>query len=69
MAMTCMCPAMCRMMTPTATEMSPETPLSISSKMIVGNRLRRVTSDFMASMRRDSSPPEATSANGRGTPP
>ena len=64
-----MCCAIDRMILPTATEMSPDTPLSISSKIIVGRRLRSVTTDFTESIRRDNSPPEATSDNGRIPPP
>ena len=58
--------AMRVMVRPTATEMSPDTPVSISSKMTVGHN---ACTALMASIRRDSSPPLATLAMSRISPP
>ncbi len=38
----------------------PEMPVSISSKISVGSGMALATSDLVTSVRRDSSPPEAT---------
>ena len=54
------------MMSPIASAMRPETPVSISSKMMVGSCIRLASRALMASMTRESSPPEAIFSMGRG---
>ena len=50
-------------MVPILSATSPLTPVSISSKMIVGNCFFVASNDFKASIKRDSSPPLATLCN------
>ena len=59
MSTTCIEAASEAMISPMASAMRPDTPVSISSKMIVGSCIRSASSALSASMTRDSSPPEA----------
>ncbi|MCY1207177.1 hypothetical protein D9M72_187690 [compost metagenome] len=54
---------------PTTSATAPPTPLSTSSKIRVGTRAARLAMTDSASEIRDSSPPEATLASGRGVVP
>ena len=54
------------MISPMASAMRPETPVSISSKMIVGSCIRSASRAFRASITRESSPPEAMRSTGCG---
>ena len=66
MSTTCIVEASSLMMRPMASAMRPETPVSISSKMIVGSCMRSASSALIASITRDSSPPEAMRSTGWG---
>ncbi|MBK7666140.1 MAG: hypothetical protein IPJ32_01640 [Sphingobacteriaceae bacterium] len=48
---------------------SPLTPVSISSKIIVGKAFLLAMIDFILSIKRDSSPPEAILCNSLKSPP
>ena len=50
------------MISPILSAISPDTPVSISSKIIVGRAAASAANDFMVSIKRDISPPEAISA-------
>ena len=54
---------------PIASETAPPTPVSISSKTSVGAEPRSASTTFSASMKRDSSPPDATFISGPGRVP
>ena len=59
MSTTCIVSASETMISPIASAIRPETPVSISSKMMVGSCMRRASIALRASMTRESSPPEA----------
>jgi len=69
MAITCIFPAALCNTSPTLPAISPEIPLSISSKIIVGRSFRSEMSDFSASITLESSPPEATLLRSAGSCP
>ena len=54
---------------PIASATAPPTPVSISSKTSVGAEPRSASTTFSASMKRDSSPPDATFISGPGRVP
>ncbi|MNL70255.1 hypothetical protein D3C87_1952290 [compost metagenome] len=66
MQITCMFFSSSPITSPTRKAVSPEIPVSISSNMRVGNEVCLAMMDFMASIKRESSPPEATLATGAG---
>ena len=66
MSTTCIVSASAQMISPIASAMRPETPVSISSKRMVGSCIRRASSALSASMTRDSSPPDAIRSTAAG---
>ena len=65
MAMICRVAAICRMISPICPAIAPLTPVSISSKMMVGSPLEDAINDLIHSMIRLISPPDAISLTGR----
>ena len=66
MSTTCIVAESDSMISPMASAMRPETPVSISSKMTVGSCMHRASRALRASMTRESSPPEAIRSTGWG---
>ena len=66
MSTTCMCVARDEIISPMASAMRPDTPVSISSNMIVGSLDFSASIAFRANITRDVSPPEATFSTGCG---
>ena len=60
MVITCISCASCCIIKPTRCATSPETPVSISSKMMVGKAVFFAINDLMVNINLDNSPPDAT---------
>ncbi len=68
-AITCTRPERRASRAPMASATAPPAPASISSKTSVGAEPRSASTTFSASMKRDSSPPDATFISGPGRVP